>query len=359
MKNSILPMLLTIVLTTQRAEAQHGTASQAASGSARNTTTNFTPSHSSGYSSATSHGYNGATSNSRIESQASRPALSHVNIAEERHSGATNRGNTYSTSGGTFRDKNNLAGNHIDKNNYNINRGGFTSSTAMGATSTAAYGGYTGVTSSVKTDTSDHCQPWSPLMAWLIYRRNQRHGIYYALPPEYALSMFTPPPAFVAAVQEYVVTDKRSPDMYTFFDGYIVYCHDTAYGLINLTADGVYFDGGDLQLKVPYKHQGLKAVVLYNEQNEELYLKRIGNDKILSRVLHDGKLVVYDSYYSFDKSDFSYASLNAAYRGKEQRPLVMLDSRVHMIRTINRVYGSDLPTDYDWSAVVQHINTLD
>ncbi len=363
MKRSILPILLVLALSAQHAGAQQGAAVgalQTSSGSARSGARDLAPSVGSSYSSAESRTYITRANYNNSESPVSRSAPSRSSYLDNSYSGNSERGNYSAAYSRSSIDKNNLVNSHTNIYcNYVSKSGGFINNTARSLAHSTPYRNYTGVTSLVKTDTSGHCQPWSPLMEWLSYRRNQRYGISYMLPPEFTLSMFDPSPSFIASVEDYVVTDTRSPDMFTFFDGYIVYCRDTAYGLINLTASGVYFDGGDLQLMIPYKHQGLKAVVLFNDRNEELYLKRVGNDKILSRVLHDGKLLIYDCYYSFDKSNFSYESLSAAYRGREQRPLVMLDQRVHMIRTINRVYGSNLPSNYDWSAVVDHINTLD
>ena len=88
-------------------------------------------------------------------------------------------------------------------------------------------------------------------------------------------------------------------------NGYIVYRKDTIKGLIMLSLNGVYLDhtqnnGTGKFYDLKFKDRNLKTVMMYNADNKPLCLTRVQeSDKKLMRLLHEGKLTVYDDWVGY------------------------------------------------------------
>jgi hypothetical protein len=162
---------------------------------------------------------------------------------------------------------------------------------------------------------------------------------------------------------------------YGFYDGYsalnvslrgqVVYGADTMYGVVTLTNNNVFLEpqAGDTQffgIRFPYADKNLKSVIVYNG-DEQLFLIRLGVlDTKLSRVIHIGKLSVFDDSYSFS-GHIDDPNLKVLYDGKIHAlgSLVVLDMRMKLLNAANKAYGIKLDPRkfYSTQNVVDYINS--
>jgi hypothetical protein len=150
------------------------------------------------------------------------------------------------------------------------------------------------------------------------------------------------------------------------FDGYVVYGKDTLPGIVTFNKNIVY-----LENSYSPGHRGvcsfllagkaLHAVTVYYG-NHELYLVRLSeNEKRLSRVLHTGKLNIYDDSYKFPTADNIHKSgLRIVYGGQMKSLKTSGDTKKELIDHINAVYGLNLDANsFSWQGLLRYIDKLD
>jgi len=162
---------------------------------------------------------------------------------------------------------------------------------------------------------------------------------------------------------EYSLSAKFIP-----LNGYIVYDKDTLTGLIILNNLSVSLgksanNKDENGHKYFYNDRLLKSVVVYGK-NQELFLTRINSgDKTLSRVLHFGRLRIFDDRYCFISPDnIDKGRMKVAFddQFKTVGSFVSLDTRYPLIKSVNKIYGLHLKTsEYSWDHLYSYITMLD
>ncbi len=160
-----------------------------------------------------------------------------------------------------------------------------------------------------------------------------------------------------------IVTTSRKAN------GYIVYKGDTIKGLIMMGLDGVYLDhiqnnGSGKFYDVKFKDRGLKTIMMYNADNKPLCLTRVKeSDKKLMRLLHEGKLTVYDDRigYVYTPDDIDPFLVVVSYNGEVETlgSFSKGETRKDLIAYINDVYGLKIDYKTKWSELMLTMDGLD
>jgi hypothetical protein len=160
------------------------------------------------------------------------------------------------------------------------------------------------------------------------------------------------------------ISDVTNTAEFVSLDGYLVYDKDTSAGIITMNNNSVSLEqpagnnreyGSTAFFNDPY----LKGVTLY-KGNRTLYLARLSDkERQLWRVVHNGKMKVYDDTYSFLAfGNINYAGMRVRLPG--ERTYVDINSKKHLIWCMNKVYGLDLKAkDQTWQSLIQIIDNLD
>jgi hypothetical protein len=99
-------------------------------------------------------------------------------------------------------------------------------------------------------------------------------------------------------------TRHSNSSQYFSFDGYIVYESDTVPGIVTVTNNSVVLERhikqtGRNYYNVELSDLMLKAIVVFKGPKELHLVRLMEQDKHLSRVVHNGKLRLYDRSYDF------------------------------------------------------------
>jgi len=148
------------------------------------------------------------------------------------------------------------------------------------------------------------------------------------------------------------------------FPGYVVYMNDTVKGNVSVKDEKVKVDIGLITKQYKMSDKGLQSIYL-NNNDQVLFMTHLDNKgKKFYRLLHMGKLSLYD-----DRYDFSYklrgidvGDMMLAYSGKVEPldPFPALRSKKRLVASINKVYGMNLDyKEMKWEDVVACIHNLD
>ena len=111
-----------------------------------------------------------------------------------------------------------------------------------------------------------------------------------------------------------------------------------------------------------YDDNGLKTVAVF-EGNNSLYLGRPGGTGKISRIIHCGKLSIYDDHYNFlTPANVHRAKMTAEYNGqvKAQKSFLESESKQQLVESINSAYGLQLDAkDFTWSQLLSYLDSLD
>lgn len=129
------------------------------------------------------------------------------------------------------------------------------------------------------------------------------------------------------------------------FDGFVVYGADTLYGIVTITkyevgiehqsiADGIRYSSYELT----DKH--LKAITVYKGMRELHLVRAWPSDKHLSRVVHAGRLTIYDRKFSFLTADNVSRRLRIASPGSED--LLHTRDTHELLALVNRTYAANI-----------------
>lgn len=156
----------------------------------------------------------------------------------------------------------------------------------------------------------------------------------------------------------------------TLPEGYVVYKTDTVRGYITIDNKDVYVQQPVAAGKYVYysyrtNNSSLKCVVLYNTEDKSMELVRLNNnDKRLWRVVHRGKVTVYDDKIGFiyEAKDIDKDNVVIIYNDEveKMRTVFGFDVKQTLIDDINRAYGYQLdPKNYTWQQTLEFIDALD
>ena len=132
-------------------------------------------------------------------------------------------------------------------------------------------------------------------------------------------------------------------------------------GILVETADTAR--GYDYKFRI--KKPGLDYVTVYNDDNKQINLVRLKDEpKTLYRVIHEGKLNIYDERHDFiyRPEDVDARTLIVVYNGE----IVHLHGhslereKERLAAFVNKAYGTDLdPQKYNWKQLLIYIDKLD
>lgn len=175
--------------------------------------------------------------------------------------------------------------------------------------------------------------------------------------------------AFLAPVYNYYLfnEDISMPDRtvhYSSYNGYIVYGIDTMRGVITMDRSSVHLeqpinDKKELAATTAYSNKQLKAIVLF-KGNRILHLTRFSEkERELWRIVHTGKLNIYDPIFSFPTpNNIGRSMLKIAYHG--QGTYKEVRNKKQLTDHINAAYGLKLDAKkYTWQELFALIDKLD
>lgn len=152
-------------------------------------------------------------------------------------------------------------------------------------------------------------------------------------------------------------------------DGYVVYARDTLRGRIALKANNIFLEKSDSGHNYDYKfkpsQKQLTTVRVYNEDNKQLDLVRLpGDHKKLWRVIHEGRLSIYDSRHDFiyRPDDIDIRSLVILYDGHSTYldAYQPEDAKERLAGLVNAAYDTKLdPAKFGWNELLVYIDKLD
>ena len=147
------------------------------------------------------------------------------------------------------------------------------------------------------------------------------------------------------------------------FDGYLVYDKDTLSGILTVTNRSVTLEQPvDAQKEYSYNaalsDKYLKEIALF-KGSKELYMTRLADDdKRLWRIVHTGKLNIYDDMYSFlNVGNIDTKHLRVSFAAQ---PAAAIKNKAQFINALNKAYGISLKNkDYSWKSLFNYIDRLD
>ena len=157
---------------------------------------------------------------------------------------------------------------------------------------------------------------------------------------------------------------------YTRHGDYIVYNGDTLDGVVTLKNDRIVLqpmtvagsEVADTFLLTDIRLTSLVATGYRGQR--DLFLTRMNeHDKKMLRVLHSGKLSVYDDSYIFPDAgnvDVNRMKIASGNSRAPHCPAVVLDPELYLIRKVNKAYGLDLKKkDFTIPGLLAYLDRLD
>jgi hypothetical protein len=161
---------------------------------------------------------------------------------------------------------------------------------------------------------------------------------------------------------DYYVLNNNNTEL-SSYDGYLIYGDDTESGIITLGNKAAYLEQPinakkEYSATAWYADKNLKDIVLFSGNNE-LHIKRLSDDELLWRILHTGKLNIYDDRCAFPSYDNVHESHLKVVYGQQGRA-IEIRNRKELTDAINTAYGTHLRAkDYSWKQLLAYIDTLD
>lgn len=170
---------------------------------------------------------------------------------------------------------------------------------------------------------------------------------------------------FAGYMQWQVLDDMLQPwnsALYASLDGYIVYGEDTLSGVVTVADRSVYLEqvldaATEYGYNADYADSMLNEVVVF-KGNRELHLARIlPGDKQLYRVLHTGRLNIYDdSYCLLSGNNINRAHIKVVSGGRVSE----IENKDQLLEQVNAAYGMHLKhKGMTWAKLLDIIDTLD
>ena len=152
-------------------------------------------------------------------------------------------------------------------------------------------------------------------------------------------------------------------------EGFVVYARDTLRGQITLKSKSIFLEKTDSGHQYDYKfrpgQEMLTAVRVINEDDKQLDLVRLNYDpKKLWRLIHDGKLNLYDTRHSFiyQPEDIDIRTLVAVYNGNvtELSGSGPEETKENLTNLVNTAYGTNLnAAKFTWRELLIYVDKLD
>jgi len=198
------------------------------------------------------------------------------------------------------------------------------------------------------------------------YYFSDRNYQSFFFDPDYML-FYTCDFIYEDLIANYETTHTTDNVLNYSFDGFVAYGKDTVSGIVTITNSSIYLehttDGKHENVYTfSYGDSKLKTVAVFDGY-KELYLSRATPDGKLLRVLHAGKLTIYDDHYSFiSPTNIDKTKITIVYNGKVKSPVSYLasDSKKLLVEAANSVYGLNIKAqNYTWNKLFTYICSLD
>ena len=152
-------------------------------------------------------------------------------------------------------------------------------------------------------------------------------------------------------------------------DGFVVFYDDTISGAVTVARRAVSMEttdsGKDYDYHFREKDPGLQYVAVYNEDDKQLNLVRLkGDTKKLWRVIHTGKLNIYDGRRGFiyKPEDIDLKTLTISYNAEitSINSSSAQETKQWLTGYVNQVYNLNLdPKKFTWNELLIYIDKLD
>ena len=152
-------------------------------------------------------------------------------------------------------------------------------------------------------------------------------------------------------------------------DGFVVFYNDTLSGAVTVARRAVSMEttdsGKDYDYHFREKDPGLQCVTVYNEDNKQLNLVRLkGDTKKLWRVIHTGKLNIYDGRRGFiyKPEDVDLKTLTISYNAEitSINSSSAQETKQWLTGYVNQVYNLNLdPNKFTWKELLIYVDKLD
>ncbi len=152
-------------------------------------------------------------------------------------------------------------------------------------------------------------------------------------------------------------------------DGFVVFYNDTLSGAVTVARRAISMEttdsGKDYDYHFHEKDPGLQCVTVYNEDNKQLNLVRLrGNTKKLWRVIHTGKLNIYDGRRGFiyKPEDVDLKTLTISYNAEitSINSSSVQETKQWLTGYVNQVYNLNLdPKKFTWKELLIYVDKLD
>lgn len=168
-------------------------------------------------------------------------------------------------------------------------------------------------------------------------------------------------------VFEMLELDQEVSMQYSSFDGYIVYNGDTLQGIVTLTEESVILE--EPVEKVPaygysalLSDKNLQSIVFFYDYHTLHLTRPAEDDTKLLRVVHSGKINIYDDNYSFlTYNNIRKGNLKLTYNGQYQRLKSPFhnDNLEQLINAVNTTYSTQFNSkDISWNELFANIDEL-
>ena len=224
--------------------------------------------------------------------------------------------------------------------------------------------------------------PYYPNEHWGYYNPYYGYAPFYGYPGYAMLSFgtgFYYTPHYGYAGAPYNSGYNNSNDAYNNnsevdgyeMQGFVVYERDTIQGIVTMEKNKVEVQNVDSGKHYDYsfktKKAGLTYITLYesDSSNNQLNLVRLpGDKKNLWRVIHEGKLNIYDKRRGFIYSpdDVDMKTIKVVYNGQSEALYAhsVSDAKRKLTEYVNTAYNSHLdPKNFTWKELLVYIDKLD
>lgn len=146
---------------------------------------------------------------------------------------------------------------------------------------------------------------------------------------------------------------------YFSFDGVMLYGTDTIPGIITITQNNVSLEHiatykGRKYYSSALSDPQLKGIIVYKGAKTLQLVRLSTTDKHLYRVLHRGKLNLYDRSYSFLTANNVGKQMIAEYDGRR----IKLKSERELNEAINTTYNTTLPANMNKTEIIRILNGM-
>jgi len=209
------------------------------------------------------------------------------------------------------------------------------------------------------------------------------YGNPYAYYPYYAGPIFYDPyyspfttyfgfmysPSYYPVSSPYYSENNESQISRQPMDGFVVFYNDTLSGAVTVAKRAISMEtrdsGKDYDYRFHEKDPGLQYVTVYNDDDKQMNLVRLkGDTKKLWRVIHTGKLNIYDGRRGFiyKPEDVELKTLTVYYNGEisSLNSSSVKKAKEWLTNYVNRAYGLSLdPRDFSWKELLIYVDKLD